>query len=172
MFLSSLCRLPLCYSFCSSVYLIWDYLLRTGLYLHLNKHIYTHLCGHVHMCKWVCVHLNIFVLTCILIIFLIKIILFLLFFFNLFFLFCFLGLHLWHMEVPSPGVELEQKLLAYATARATPDPSLICDLHCSSPQHQILNPLSEARDQTHILMDTNQVRNLLSQNENSHVLKI
>ena len=30
-------------------------------------------------------------------------------------------------------------------------------LHHSSWQHRILNPLSEARDQTHILMDTNQV---------------
>ena len=33
---------------------------------------------------------------------------------------------------------------AYATA--TPDPSCICDLHHSSEQHQIFNPLSEARD--------------------------
>ena len=32
--------------------------------------------------------------------------------------------------------------------------SHIFDLHCSLRQHQILNPLSEARDQTHILMDT------------------
>ena len=33
------------------------------------------------------------------------------------------------------------------------DLSHICDLHHSSPQHQILNPLSEVRDQTCILMD-------------------
>ena len=39
------------------------------------------------------------------------------------------------------------------TATATWDPSLICDLYHSSQQCQILNPLSEARDQTLILMD-------------------
>ena len=38
---------------------------------------------------------------------------------------------------------------------ATWDPSRIRNLRHSSWQHQILNPLSEARDQTHILMDTN-----------------
>ena len=32
--------------------------------------------------------------------------------------------------------------------------SCICDLHCSFRQHQILNPLSEARDRTPILIDT------------------
>ena len=44
-------------------------------------------------------------------------------------LFVFLGPHPWCMEVPSLGVKLEPQLLAYATATATPDPSLICDLH-------------------------------------------
>ena len=44
------------------------------------------------------------------------------------------------------GVQLEQQLLAYATATATWDPSPICDLHNSSQQRWILNPLSEARD--------------------------
>ena len=33
-----------------------------------------------------------------------------------------------------------------------PDPSRVCDLHHSSQQHQILNPLSEARDQTRNLI--------------------
>ena len=37
------------------------------------------------------------------------------------------------------------------------DPSLICDLHYSSRQRQILNPLSEARNGTHTLMDTSQI---------------
>ena len=46
------------------------------------------------------------------------------------------------------------QLLAYATATATRDLSRVCDLYPSSWQHRILNPLSEARDQTHILMDT------------------
>ena len=53
------------------------------------------------------------------------------------------------MEVPRLGVILELQLLAYAAA--TPDPSCVCD-H-SSWQRQIRNPLSEARDQTLILMD-------------------
>ena len=34
-------------------------------------------------------------------------------------------------------------LPAYTTATATPDPRGICDLHYSSQQHWILNPLSE-----------------------------
>ena len=54
------------------------------------------------------------------------------------------------MEVPRLGVEWELQLPAYATATVTWDPSSICD-H-SSWQHQILNPLSEARDRTYNLM--------------------
>ena len=42
--------------------------------------------------------------------------------------------------------------LAYTTATATPDPSHIYDLHHSSRQRWILNPLSEARDQSLVLM--------------------
>ena len=60
---------------------------------------------------------------------------------------------IWHMEVLRLGVEWELQLLAYATVSATQDPSRICDLHHSSRQHQILNPLSEARDGTRVLMD-------------------
>ena len=44
-----------------------------------------------------------------------------------FFLFVFSGLHLWHMEVPRLGFQLELQLLAYATA--TPDPIHVCDIH-------------------------------------------
>ena len=47
------------------------------------------------------------------------------------------------------GAEAE----AYATARAMQDASLVCDLHHSSQQRWILNPLSKVRDQTHNLMD-------------------
>ena len=44
------------------------------------------------------------------------------------------------------GGKSELQLPAYATATVTPDPSRVCDLHPSSRQRQILNPLSEARD--------------------------
>ena len=43
---------------------------------------------------------------------------------------------------------------AYATATVTRDPSFICNLCHSLRQHWILNPLSEARGQTHILKET------------------
>ena len=66
--------------------------------------------------------------------------------------FCLLGPYPWHMEVPRLGLKLELQLPAYATATATRDLSLICDLHHSSWQGWILNPLSEARDQTHVLL--------------------
>ena len=44
--------------------------------------------------------------------------------------------------------------------------SCSCDLHHSSQQHQLFNSLSEARDQTYILMDTNLVLNLLRHDGN------
>ena len=68
------------------------------------------------------------------------------------FCFCFvlflllLGLHKRHTEVPRLRVKIELWLLSYATATATRDPSLVCDLHHSSWHHRILNSLSEARD--------------------------
>ena len=71
------------------------------------------------------------------------------------------------MKIPRIGVELELQLLAYTTATATPDLSLIWNLHHSSWQHWILNPLDEAKDRTHILMDTSWVLNLLSHSGNS-----
>ena len=69
----------------------------------------------------------------------------------------FLGLYLWHMLVPRLGAESELQLLAYATATATQHLNHICALCHSSQQHWILNPLSEARNQT-ILMDASQIR--------------
>ena len=59
-----------------------------------------------------------------------------------FVLFCFLGLHLWHMEVPRLGVESKLQLPAYTTTTATPDQSSICNLHHSSWQCQIPDPLA------------------------------
>ena len=74
------------------------------------------------------------------------------------FFFCSLGPCLRHVEIPSLGDKLELQLPAYTTATATWDPSRFCNVHHSSQQRpQILNPLSDARDQTRILMDTSQV---------------
>ena len=53
------------------------------------------------------------------------------------------------MEVTRLGVESELLLPAYTTATATQDPSLVCDLHHSSGQCQIRNPLSGARANPH-----------------------
>ena len=52
------------------------------------------------------------------------------------------------MEIPRLVVQLEL-LLAYATPTETQDPG--------SWQHQLLNPLSEARDQTHNIMVPSQI---------------
>ena len=82
-----------------------------------------------------------------------------LFYFILFFIFfCLFRAAPSHMEIPWLGVELKLQLPAYTTATATPDPSRICDLHYSSQQCWILNPLRKARDRTHILMGPSQVR--------------
>ena len=54
--------------------------------------------------------------------------------------------------------QLELQLLTYATATATQDPSHVCNLHHSSQQHQVLNPLSEARDQPLNLMVPRRIR--------------
>ena len=62
------------------------------------------------------------------------------------------------MEVPRLEVELELQLPGTGTATPTPDLGPICDLHLSSWQHQILNPLSRARDRTCNLMDTSWIR--------------
>ena len=63
---------------------------------------------------------------------------------------CFFSLqsHLQYMEVPRLGVALELQL------PATPAPSLIFDRRCCLQQCQVLNPLSEAGNRTHILTET------------------
>lgn len=73
-------------------------------------------------------------------------------FFFVCFCFCFLGLYPWHMEVPRLGAES-----GYTTATAKPDLSCVFDLHYSSWQCRILNPLSEARDRTRNLIVTSQI---------------
>ena len=61
------------------------------------------------------------------------------------------SLCLWPIPQPTPQ-------LAYITSTTTPDPSLrLWPIYHSWQQCQILNPLSEARDQTCILMDTSRV---------------
>ena len=74
--------------------------------------------------------------------------------FSFFFFFLFIAASLAY-DIPRLGVRLELQLPAYTTATATPDLSHLCDLCCSSWwQCRVINPLSEARDQTCILMDT------------------
>ena len=83
--------------------------------------------------------------------------------------FCFFLLrpHLQHMEVPRLRVRLQLQPLAYATAIAMPVPSLICDLHHSSQQLQILNPLNKVRDETCVLTDGSQICFLLNHDRNT-----
>ena len=79
----------------------------------------------------------------------------------------FLGPHLRHLEAPGLGDELELQLLARATATAMPDLSCNCDLHRSSGSFK---PLSEARDQTCIFMDTSLILHLLSHSRTPRIL--
>mgnify|MGYP001346181379 CR=1 FL=1 len=72
--------------------------------------------------------------------------------------FFFLGLHLQPKEVPRLGVELELQPLGDVAATAMQDSSHICDLHHSSQQWWILNPLSKARDQTYDLIVPSRIR--------------
>ena len=74
-----------------------------------------------------------------------------------FFFFGCLGHYPLHMEVPRLGTESELQLPACTTGTAMQDLSHICSLHHISQQCQILDPLSEARSQTHILMGTARV---------------
>ena len=81
--------------------------------------------------------------------------------------FLFLGPHLLYVEVCRRGVESELQLPAYTTATAMLDLSCVLDLHHNPWQCRILNPRSEARDRTCILMETSRVCNPLSHNRNS-----
>ena len=57
----------------------------------------------------------------------------------------------WHMEVPTATAAS----LCHSCGNTGSEP--VCELHHSSWQHRIPDLLSEARDQTHILMDISQV---------------
>ena len=62
------------------------------------------------------------------------------------------------MEAPRLGVESAVAAgLYHSHSNEGSEPDRICNLHHNSQQHWILNPLSEARDRTCVLMDTNQV---------------
>ena len=61
-------------------------------------------------------------------------------------------------EVPGLGVESELQLPAYTIATAMWGPSHICNLHHSSQQCGITDPLIEAGDQTRILTDMSRIR--------------
>ena len=76
------------------------------------------------------------------------------YFYLFIYLFIFLGPHLQHME----GHRLARGRIRVANiglqnSHGMSDPSLAC-VHCGFQEHQILNPLSEARGQTCICMDT------------------
>ena len=75
------------------------------------------------------------------------------------------------LKVPRLGVKSELQLPATATATATatamPNRSSICDLTHSSQQCWILNPVSKARNQTGLLVDTGRVCNPLSHDGSS-----
>ena len=75
-----------------------------------------------------------------------------------FFFLVLLGLHELHKEVPRLRTDSELQLPGYTTTTATRDQSHICELHHSSRQRQILNPLGKARDRTCVLMDASQIR--------------
>ena len=80
------------------------------------------------------------------------------------FFFFFFRPHPQHMEVPRLGGESELQLPAYTTSTAMSNLNHICVPHHSLQQWQILNPLSKARDRTHILMNTSPVLNSRSHN--------
>ena len=110
----------------------------THIYVYIYTYIHTHICVHIYTHTYICMYVCVCVNTCIYVF--------------IYIFWFFLGLRLWHVEVPRLGVEPELQLLAYSIATAMPGLSCICDLHHSSWQRQILNPLSKAGDGTCNLM--------------------
>ena len=79
--------------------------------------------------------------------------------FHFIYLFCFLGLHLWQMESSQATGRIGSiaAILFHSHSNWESQLSHICYLHHSSWQYQIPDPLSKAKDWTHILMDTSQI---------------
>ena len=75
---------------------------------------------------------------------------------SFFFSFYLLG-HAQHVEVSRLGVKVGATAAGLHHRHSNAKTNLVCDLYHSSRQHWILNPLSKARDPTHVLMDTNLV---------------
>ena len=63
-----------------------------------------------------------------------------------------------HMEVPRPGVQVEAVADSLHHSHSNTDASRIWDLHPSSWQSRLLNPLREARDRAHNLMVPSRIR--------------
>ena len=75
------------------------------------------------------------------------------------------------MEVPRLEVELGMQLPAYTMVIVMLDLSHIsdlCQIYATTHSAGSLNPLNEARDQTHIFMGTSWVFNPLSYTRNSN----
>ena len=66
------------------------------------------------------------------------------------------------MEIPMLGLGQKLQWPAYTTATAMQDLSHIFDVHHSSWQCCIPDPLSKARDETRILMDASQIHFLFN----------
>ena len=64
----------------------------------------------------------------------------------------FLGPHLQHMEAPMSRIGATAAGLRHSHSNLESEP--FCDLHHSSRQHQMPNPLSKARDPTWVCLDT------------------
>ena len=79
------------------------------------------------------------------------------FYFLLFtYLFCFLGSYPQRMGSQARGW-IRAAAASLGHSHSNTDLSCVCNPHHSSWQHQILNRLSKARYQTHVLLDTSQV---------------
>ena len=111
----------------------WD-LSHSTIKEYLHTHIYTRI--HVYMC--VCIYMSfqayihVYIYTHI---------------YTYIYVCVFLGVHLQHMEVPRLGLNWS------CSCQLTPQPEQHQIWDAAPQQHCILNPLSGARDRTHIPMD-------------------